>query len=324
MNVAAIMEKSEVVDYYRQMLLIRTFEENAQRVYMQGKIRGFLHLYIGQEAIAVGAISTLNDDDYVIGHHRAHGHALAKGVDPKAIMAELYGKATGTNGGKGGSMHVFDASRYFMGGHAIVGGQLPIAVGLALAIKRRKENRVVICFFGDGAVSEGEFHESMNMASLWKLPVIFLLENNFYGMGSHVEQVQAAGKDLYLMAEPYKMPAVQVDGMDIIAVREATTAAVNRIRIGNGPVFIEALTYRYRGHSVADPSNYRESEEVAEWREKDPIERFKATVIEDGLLTQEEVDEAKRDIEAIVAEAITFAEESPEPSPEALYENVYA
>ena len=221
-------------------------------------------------------------------------------------------------------MHVFDASRYFMGGHAIVGGQLPIAVGLALAIKRRKENRVVICFFGDGAVSEGEFHESMNMASLWKLPVIFLLENNFYGMGSHVEQVQAAGKDLYLMAEPYKIPAVQVDGMDIIAVREATTAAVNRIRIGNGPVFIEALTYRYRGHSVADPSNYRESEEVAEWREKDPIERFKATVIEDGLLTQEEVDEAKRDIEAIVAEAITFAEESPEPSPEALYENVYA
>ena len=324
MNVASIMEKSQVVDYYRQMLLIRTFEENAQRVYMQGKIRGFLHLYIGQEAIAVGAISTLNDDDYVIGHHRAHGHALAKGVDPKAIMAELYGKATGTNGGKGGSMHVFDASRYFMGGHAIVGGQLPIAVGLALAIKRRKENRVVICFFGDGAVSEGEFHESMNMASLWKLPVIFLLENNFYGMGSHVEQVQAAGKDLYLMAEPYKIPAVQVDGMDIIAVREATTAAVNRIRIGNGPVFIEALTYRYRGHSVADPSNYRESEEVAEWREKDPIERFKATVIEDGLLTQEEVDEAKRDIEAIVAEAITFAEESPEPSPEALYENVYA
>ena len=324
MNVASIMEKSQVVDYYRQMLLIRTFEENAQRVYMQGKIRGFLHLYIGQEAIAVGAISTLNDDDYVIGHHRAHGHALAKGVDPKAIMAELYGKATGTNGGKGGSMHVFDASRYFMGGHAIVGGQLPIAVGLALAIKRRKENRVVICFFGDGAVSEGEFHESMNMASLWKLPVIFLLENNFYGMGSHVEQVQAAGKDLYLMAEPYKIPAVQVDGMDIIAVREATTAAVNRIRIGNGPVFIEALTYRYRGHSVADPSNYRESEEVAEWREKDPIERFKATVLEDGLLTQEEVDEAKRDIEAIVAEAITFAEESPEPSPEALYENVYA
>ena len=197
MKTALNLDKRQVADYYRQMLLIRRFEEASGRLYMQGKIRGFLHLYIGQEAVAAGAVTSLDDDDYVISHYRDHGHALARGLDPKAVLAELTGKATGTSGGKGGSMHLFDASRNFMGGYAIVGGQLPIAVGLGLAIKYRKQSRVVMCFFGDGAVNEGEFHESMNLASLWKLPVLFFLENNLYGMGSHVDRTHA-GRTGYL------------------------------------------------------------------------------------------------------------------------------
>ena len=220
---------------------------------MQSLIRGFLHLYIGEEAVAVGAISTLGPQDYVITHYRDHGHALARGVDPKAAMAELCGKATGTSGGKGGSMHLFDAELHFMGGHAIVGGQLPIATGLALAIKQQGGDGAAMCFFGDGAVNEGEFHESLNLASLWKLPVIFVLENNLYGMGSHVDKTHAAGRDIYSSAEYYKIPAVQIDGMDLMAVREATEEALKRVRSGGGPVFIEAMTYRFRGHFNGRP-----------------------------------------------------------------------
>ena len=191
------LDKGRVVSLYEQMLLIRRFEEESARQYMQGKIRGFLHLYIGEEAIAVGAISALREDDYVVSHYRDHGHAIARGLDPSAIMAELMGKVTGTSGGKGGSMHLFDVSKGFMGGHAIVGGHLPLATGLALAIKYRREERAVLCFFGDGAVNEGEFHESLNLASIWKLPVLFFLENNLYGMGTHVERTRAGGKDIY-------------------------------------------------------------------------------------------------------------------------------
>ena len=323
MKVAPKLEKSQVQDLYRQMVLIRRFEEESGRLYMQGKIRGFLHLYIGEEAMAVGAIPALGPDDYVVGHYRDHGHALARGLDPKAAMAELLGKATGCSGGRGGSMHLFDLKRGFMGGYAIVGGQMPIAVGLALGIKMRGEKRVVLCFFGDGAANEGEFHESMNLASLWKLPIIFFLENNLYGMGSHVDKTHATGRDLYLAAEPYQIPAVQVDGMDLLAVRETALHAVERVRSGAGPVFIEAMAYRFRGHSMADPSAYRDTSEVELWKKKDPIEVFKVRMFADGLLGPADVARIEKDVEAVVTEAAKFAEESPEPTLESIHDHVY-
>ena len=323
MKVTTESEKLQTAQLYEHMLLIRKFEEQSGRLYMQGKIRGFLHLYIGQEAIAVGAISALRDDDYVITHYRDHGHALAKGLDPKVVMAELMGKATGCSGGKGGSMHLFDVSKHFMGGYAIVGGHLPIATGLGLSIKYRGADQVVLCFFGDGAVNEGEFHESLNLASLWKVPVLFFLENNLYGMGTHVERARAAGKDIYQAADAYKIPAAQVDGMDLVAVREATDEALERVRSGEGPVFIEAMTYRFAGHSVADPTNYRDASEVDQWREKDPIEAFKVLSLSEGMMDEDEITRIDEQVDATIEEAVRFGEESEDPSPESLYENVY-
>ena len=305
-------------------MLIRRFEEASARLYMQRLIGGFLHLYIGEEAVAVGAISLLEPQDYVITHYRDHGHALARGIDPKACMAELCGRATGTSGGKGGSMHLFDASRNFMGGHAIVGGQMPIGVGIGLAIQMKEQNAAVMVFFGDGAVNEGEFHESLNLASLWKLPVVFFLENNLYGMGSHVDKTHAAGRDIYNSAEYYKIPAVQIDGMDLMEVREATSEALRRVRAGNGPVFIEAMTYRYRGHSMADPVKYRESSEVEEWRINDPIDRFKAVALEEGLITPAEIEQIQKEVADTIAEAIDYAKQSPFPDVDSIYDNVYA
>ncbi|MCH9039510.1 MAG: pyruvate dehydrogenase (acetyl-transferring) E1 component subunit alpha [Chloroflexi bacterium] len=324
MRVALNLNKQKVSEYYRRMVLIRKFEEAAARLYMQGKIRGFMHLYIGQEAIAAGAISALEAKDYVITHYRDHGHALARGLDPKACMAELSGKATGTSGGKGGSMHLFNASKHFMGGHAIVAAHLPIATGLALASKYRGDDAVTACFFGDGAVNEGEFHEAMNLASLWKLPVLFFLENNLYGMGTHVEQAHAGGRDIYLAAEAYKIPAAQIDGMDVVAVHEATQEALKRLRSGSGPVFLEAMTYRYRGHSMSDPTQYRDTAEVNEFRENDPIERLKELALREGIVNKDELELIDREIDVIIDEATLFAEESPAPPAEALYTNVYA
>ncbi len=324
MSASPNLNKQQAADFLRQMLLIRRFEEASGRLYMQGKIRGFIHLYIGQEAVAVGAISALGPEDYVISHHRDHGHALAKGLDPKRAMAEIFGKATGCSGGRGGSMHLFDLEHNFMGGYAIVAGQMPIAVGLGLACQMRRDDRVVMCFFGDGAVNQGEFHESLNLASLWKLPVLFFLENNMYGMGTHVDQTHAGGKDIYLAAETYKIPAAQIDGMDIIAVHEATTEALRRVRSGSGPVFLEAITYRYRGHSASDPSQYRQSSEVEEWRSKDPIEQLKSLSSQEGLLTDEELQEIESKVEAEIEEAVQFAEDSPVPEPSSLHDDVYA
>ena len=324
MKVAVNLEKTEVAEFYRKMMLIRRFEEASARLYMQRLIGGFLHLYIGEEAVAVGAISLLEPQDYVITHYRDHGHALARGIDPKACMAELCGRATGTSGGKGGSMHLFDASLNFMGGHAIVGGQMPIGVGIGLAIQMKEQNAAVMVFFGDGAVNEGEFHESLNLASLWKLPVVFFLENNLYGMGSHVDKTHAAGRDIYNSAEYYKIPAVQIDGMDLMEVREATSEALRRVRAGNGPVFIEAMTYRYRGHSMADPVKYRESSEVEEWRINDPIDRFKAVALEEGLITPTEIEQIQKEVAETIAEAIDYAKQSPFPDVDSIYDNVYA
>ena len=318
------LAKEEALEIFTQMLLIRRFEEEAERLYRRGLVRGFLHTYIGEEAIAVGAIPNLRDDDYVIGHYRDHGHALARGVDPKAAMAELCGKATGCSGGKGGSMHLFDAEKHFMGGHAIVGGQLPLAIGIALGVKLKKLDSVVMCFFGDGAVNEGEFHEAMNMASLWKLPVVFMLENNLYGMGTDVNRSRAGGASIYGAAEPYMIPAVQIDGMDVMAVKETVSEGIAKVREGTGPVFIESMAYRFHGHSMADPSNYRNNEEVQENRSRDPIDKFREDCLEAGKIEPQDLELAAEKVDLIVQEAREFAEQSPEPAPEELYTHIYA
>lgn len=313
----------ELIAYLRMMLLIRSFEERSAEQYTLGKIRGFLHLYIGEEAIAVGSISTLQPQDYIVTHYRDHGHALARGLHPNAIMAELFGKVTGCSKGKGGSMHLFDASKNFMGGYAIVGGQLPIAVGLALAAKHKGTDQVVLCFFGDGAVNEGEFHESMNLASLWKLPMIFFLENNLYGMGSHIERTHAGGRDVYRVAQHYAMPAQQLDGMAILDVHHTTQEVVEWVRQGNGPYFLEALTYRFRGHSMADPVQYRDKLEGEPWEGRDPIETFRQVLLKEGLLSIPEIDDLKNDVAVQVEDAIRFAADSPLPDPKDLEADVY-
>ena len=319
------IESEQALDMYSTMLLIRRFEEATERLYQRGMVRGFLHTYIGEEAIAVGAIPNLREDDYIIGHYRDHGHALARGIDPNSAMAELCGKSTGTSGGKGGSLHLFDAEKHFMGGHAIVGGQFPLAVGMALAIKMKQEkDSLVMCFFGDGAVQEGEFHEAMNLASLWKLPIIFMLENNLYGMGTGVNKSNAGGENIFTAAEAYNIPATQTDGMDILQVRETVLAGIKKVREGDGPVFIESMAYRYHGHSMADPTNYRDNTEVEKQRSRDPIDSFKAFCLEEGLLTDDDISRIDEEIDSKIQEAVEFAEQSPEPSLDSLYTNIYA
>ena len=313
----------QLVDFYRRMLLIRTFEERSAEQYMLGRVRGFLHLYNGEEAIAVGAISALQPHDYVVTHYRDHGHALAKGLDPAAAMAELFGKATGCSKGKGGSMHLFDIEKRFMGGHAIVGGQLPLATGFALASKYSGEDSLALCFLGDGAINEGEFHEALNLASLWKLPVIFFVENNLYGMGASVDQMLAFHDEIYKFANAYKIPSARVDGMDVLKVLEATQEAVAAVRGGEGPYLIEAMAYRFRGHSMADPSEYRARSEEERWRTRDPITTFGTQLVDDGTVSREELDSIGSEIEAIIDAAVQFAEESPFPEPDALYDDVY-
>ena len=323
MKVAEDLSKAQVVELYRQMQLIRVFEERAGEQYMKGKIRGFLHLYIGEEAIAVGAISVLAERDYIATHYRDHGHALARGLEPKVVMAELFGKATGCSRGRGGSMHLFDASRNFMGGYAIVGGQLPIAVGLAFASAYRSEDRVVLCFLGDGALNEGEFHEAMNLAAIWNLPIVFFCENNMYGMGSPALEVIAT-KEIYRVAEPYNIASRQIDGMDVLEVREATGEVVEWVRRGNGPYFIEALTYRFRGHSMADPAQYRKKSEEMQWRKRDPLVLLRKRLLDEKQATAEELHRIEGEVEQAVEEAIEFADQSPDPDPESLYDDVYA
>ena len=315
-------DKAVLLDHYRQMVRIRVFEERAAEQYMLGKIRGFLHLYIGEEAIAVGAISALGPQDYVVTHYRDHGHALARGVEPKVIMAELFGRVTGSSKGKGGSMHLFDASRRLAGGYAIVGGQLPIAAGLALASSFKKKDEVILCFLGDGALNEGEFHESMNLAALWRLPVIYFCENNLYGMGAPVEEMVAA-PEIYRIAEAYNIPSQQIDGMNVLEVHERMREVLQHVRSGEGPYFIEAMTYRFRGHSMADPVNYRQKEEEEKWRVKDPISSYKTWLIENDASSKEELAAVDETVEREVDEAIELADHSPFPPPEALYQDVY-
>ncbi len=289
------------------MLLIRRFEEKCIELYSSEKIRGFLHLYIGEEAIAVGVMHALSADDAVIATYREHGHALARGISAKSIMAEMYGKVEGCAGGRGGSMHIFDAKSRFYGGNAIVGGGLPIAVGMALADKMMKRDRVTACFFGDGAVAEGEFHESLNLASLWQLPVLFICENNYYAMGTALEFSESE-VNLSKKAASYRINSFQVDGMDVTQVAESAKNAVEDIKSGKGPVFLECLTYRFRAHSMFDAELYRKKTEVNEWKDKGPLVTFKKNLEERGLWSKIKAQEIEDEITKTIDDAVTFAE----------------
>ncbi len=309
----------------RQMLLIRRFEEKAAEAYALGKIGGFCHLYIGQEAVAVGSLAALRDDDYVISSYREHGQALARGIPANAVMAELFGKATGCSKGKGGSMHLFDASKRFMGGHGIVGGHIPLAAGLGFAIRYRGGDQVCLCFFGEAAVNIGAFHEALNMASVYKLPVIFCCENNHYGMGTAFDRV-AAVTDVVEHACSYDMAAELVNGMDVSAVYEATQRAVRRARSGGHPTLLEVRTYRFMGHSMSDPLHgvYRTKEEVEEQKKRDPISHLVLALKEEGVLDDAALEALDQEARAVVEEAVKFAEASPDPDPSELGTHVLA
>ena len=319
-SVDAALAKQLLTD----MFLIRRFEEKAAEAYTLGKIGGFLHLYIGEEAVAVGATSALRPDDYAISAYREHGHCLAKGADPKRTMAELYGRRDGLSGGKGGSMHLFDKSVNFLGGHAIVGAHLPIAVGVGFAVKYQGGDQVVLCYFGDGAVPEGEFHESMSLAALWKLPVIFLCENNRYAMGTSVERALAQ-TEIWKFGQTYGIPSERVDGMDVLAVREAVARAVARARKQKTPALLEADTYRYRRHSMRDPAGavYRTKEEVEREKLRDPITLFREKMLAADVLSEADVKAIEKDVNDRVDEAVAFADASPEPPGEALFTDIY-
>jgi pyruvate dehydrogenase E1 component alpha subunit len=316
------LDEAQLLDIYRKMVVIRRFEEKAAEMYTRGKITGFCHLYAGEEAVAVGAIQALYDKDYVVSTYREHGHCIAKGAEPRAVMAELFGKATGISHGRGGSMHLFDPVLRFMGGYAIVGGGLPLAVGLGLSIAYKEEQEIACCFFGDGALPQGAFHESLNMASLWKLPVIFICENNFYGMGTLVQNA-ICQEELYRFAEPYKMPGVRVDGMDVLEVYRAVMEAAARAREGDGPSLIEAVTYRFRGHSMSDPVEYRSKREERIWLERDPIKNLRKKMLTERGIAEAEVKKIDAEVENIIEDAVRFADESPEPSLADLQKHVY-
>ncbi len=306
-----------------RMALIRRFEEEAGRQYQRARAGGFLHLAIGEEATIVGVTSVMRPDDFLIGTYRTHGHAIARGTEPKRVMAELFGRVDGTSGGRGGSMHIFDAEKRFMGGYGIVGGNLPIAAGISLASQYKGEDAVTVCMFGDGASNTGNFGETMNLAALWKLPVLFMVENNLYGMGTSVER-HSAQTDLSKKAEGYGIGGERLDGMDVVAVREGVAEGLRQAREEQRPTLLEAFTYRYKGHSAADPEVYREREEVEEWQEKDPIEQFARRCREADVLGEREVEQARAAAEEAVKAAVEFAEASPEPALDTMYENLYA
>ncbi|MFN8344231.1 MAG: pyruvate dehydrogenase (acetyl-transferring) E1 component subunit alpha [Spirosomataceae bacterium] len=314
--------KERYMYWYESMVLQRKFEEKAGQLYGQQKIRGFCHLYIGQEACSSGGVSALTKDDKWITAYRDHGIPLALGTDPNAIMAELYGKATGTTKGKGGSMHIFDKERNFVGGHGIVGAQIPLGAGIAFAEKYNKTKNLCICLFGDGAVRQGALHEAFNMAMTWKLPVIFVVENNGYAMGTSVTRTSNV-TDLYTIGEAYDMPSEPVDGMDVEAVHEAVSRAAERARSGQGPTFLEFKTYRYRGHSMSDPQKYRTKEEVEEYKKRDPIEMVKAKILANGMATEEELAAIDAKVKQQVEEAVKFSEESPWPDPSEIFKDNY-
>lgn len=304
------------------MTLIRRFEEEAGRQYQRAKAGGFLHLAIGEEATIVGTTSVMEPEDYLIGTYRTHGHAIARGTDPKNVMAEIFGREDGTARGRGGSMHIFDGERRFMGGYGIVGGNLPIAAGLALASDLKGTDEVTVCMFGDGASNTGNFGETMNLAALWSLPIVFLVENNLYGMGTAIER-HSAVTDLSHKAEGMGVPGERVDGMDVIAIRECVADHLRMAREDRRPTLVEAFTYRYRGHSAADPEVYRDKHEVEEWRQKDPIESFAKRLVDEGVVADGFLEEVRAQVEEQVVEAAEFADASPDPPLDSLYDNLY-
>jgi len=317
------MKKDGYLELYRQMVLIRLVEEEAAQLYQQGKIGGFLHLYIGQEAVSTGIISARKPQDRVITAYRDHGVAINCGIPAKSVMAELLGKATGCSGGKGGSMHMADVEKNFWGGHAVVGAHLPLAAGLALGDMYRKNDGVTICMFGEGATNIGFFHEALNLSKVWNLPVLWVCENNQYGMGTAVERASAV-LEIRQKAQGYDMPNGRVDGMDLVAVHQAADEAIGKVRKGGGPYLLEAVTYRYRGHSMGDPERYRQAEEVKKWQENDPIGIYHRYLTKEKLATKAALDKIEQKVQVEVQEAIQFAESSPEPPVEALYEHIYA
>ena len=315
-------------EFYRtllhSLLLVRRFVERAGEAYALGKIGGFCHLYIGQEAVAIGALNAIRPDDYVFTAYREHAHAIVHGVSIRAVMAELFGRQDGCSAGKGGSMHLFDVERNFMGGHGIVGAHLPLAAGAAFAAKYRESDQIAICFFGEAAVNIGAFHETLNMAALWELPIVFVCENNRYGMGTALERA-AAVWDVYRRACSYDMAEETVDGMDVLAVHEATSAAVRRAREEQLPTLLEARTYRYMGHSMADPihGHYRTKEELEEQKQKDPITRLVHQMRDGELISDDDLEAMRSEVEEEVEDALAFADQSPDPEPSALYTDVY-
>jgi pyruvate dehydrogenase E1 component alpha subunit len=317
------LTKEKLVEMYRKMLEIRFFEERVFELYAQNLIPGTIHLYAGEEAVAVGVCSNLREVDYVISTHRGHGHCIAKGADLKRIMAEILGKSTGYCKGKGGSMHIADFAIGMLGATAVVGAGIPIAVGAGLSIRLRKTDQEVACFFGEGASNQGTFHESINMASIWKLPVIFVCENNLYAMGTRQSRVMNI-ENIADRAVAYGIPGVVVDGNDVLAVYEATQKAVERSRKGEGPSLLECKTYRLRGHSRVDPARYRPKEEVEEWLSRDPIKRFEEKLMQTKVLTEAEIQQIKKEASAMIEEAVKFAMESPYPVPEEALDDVYA
>jgi pyruvate dehydrogenase E1 component alpha subunit len=316
------MEKDEYLDLYYQMVLIRRLEERSAELYQQGKIGGFLHLYIGQEAVSTGLIAARKPQDRVITAYRDHGVAINVGIPAKEVMAELLGKATGTSKGKGGSMHLADVEKNFWGGHAVVGAHLPIAAGLALGDQYQKNDGVTICMFGDGATNIGFFHEALNLSKVWNLPVMWVCENNQYGMGTTIERASAV-PEMRQKADGYNMPNDQIDGMDLMKVWETSLEILEKIRSGEGPYFLEILTYRFRGHSMGDPERYRKPDEIKKYQENDPIGIYRRHLLENEIAKEGELDDLDTRAEAEIQEAVEFAESSPDPEPEALFEHIY-
>lgn len=314
--------KETYLFWYESMLLMRKFEEKAGQLYGQQKIKGFCHLYIGQEACAAGSVSALQKGDKYITAYRDHAHPLALGTSPNAIMAELYGKATGVSKGKGGSMHMFDKEVGFVGGHGIIGGQVPLGAGLAFAEKYNKTGNLCICYMGDGAVRQGAFHEALNMAMLWKLPVIFVIENNGYAMGTSVKRTSNV-TELYTLGEAFDMPSEPVDGMDVEAVHASVVRAAERARAGEGPTLLEFRTYRYKGHSMSDPQKYRSKDEVEGYKQRDPVEVIKKVLLDRKFATEKDIEAIEEKVAAQVEESVKFAEESPYPEASEAFTDVY-
>ncbi len=319
---AGDIPREKLMDWYRQMVLIRKFEQACSEQYQLGKIGGFLHLYIGQEAIAVGSIAARGDNDHVITAYRDHGHALAVGSETGPVMAELMGKVTGVSGGRGGSMHLCDVPRRFWGGYAVVGGHVPLGAGIALAEQYKGTDGAVLCYMGDGSTNIGYFHESLNLAKVWNLPVVWIVENNQYGMGTAVDRASAT-PEMVTKASGYDMEAHVVDGMSVCDVYWKTTDALARVRAGEGPQFLEMITYRFEGHSMGDPLRYRSKEEVVKWRDDDPLGVIEKRLIEQESCTQEELDAIDDQVDAEVEAAVKFADESPEPGLDTLYDNIF-